>query len=163
MAIEFDGEFRVATPREEAYRVLSDVQRFSPLLPTYQSHEICGDGTSNVNVRVGVGKIRGTAVVNLNLTEHDAPGSAKYLGKGKIMGGAFNLTAAFDLEEIAPDQTRVRWRGDLIVLGKLASLAGGLIRPVAQKQIQHLVDAIQKALDLGSPPASPESSATAQT
>ena len=162
MAIEFNGEFRVATPREEAYRVLSDVQQFSPLLPTYQSHGLCDDGTSNVNVKVGVGKIRGTAVVNLKLTEHDAPMSAKYSGKGRIMGGAFNFTAAFDLEEIAPEETRVRWRGDLIILGKLTSLAGGLIRPVAGKQIQNLIDAIQEALDLGSPPASARPSTTAQ-
>jgi carbon monoxide dehydrogenase subunit G len=146
MAVEFDGKFTVATPREEVYRILSDVEQFSPLLPTYRSHTLCDDGTSDVTVSVGVGKIRGTAVVNLKLIEHDAPVSAKYIGKGGIMGGAFNLTAAFDLESNVPQQTTVRWHGDLIILGKLASLAGGLIRPVAQKQIQHLVDAIQQAL-----------------
>jgi carbon monoxide dehydrogenase subunit G len=161
MAVEFDGEFTVATPREEAYRILSDVEKFSPLLPTYQSHALCDDGTSDVNVSVGVGKIRGTAVVNLKLTEHDAPVSAKYAGKGKIMGGAFNLTAAFELESGRPGETTVCWHGDLIILGKLTSLAGGLIRPVAQKQIQHLVDAIQQALD--SAPGSGQQSTTART
>jgi carbon monoxide dehydrogenase subunit G len=159
MAIEFDGEFTVATPREEAYLILSDVDRFSPLLPTYQSHARGDDGTSDVKVSVGVGKIRGTAVVNLKLTEHEAPVSAKYAGKGAIMGGAFNLTAAFNLESDRPDETTVLWHGDLIILGKLASLAGGLIRPVAQKQIRHLVDAIQQALD--SAPDSGRQSTTA--
>jgi len=161
MAIEFDGEFTVATPREEAYRVLSDVNQFSPLLPTYESHGMRNDGTSDVNVKIGVGKIRGTAVVNLKLIQHDAPVSAKYTGKGKIMGGAFNLGAAFDLESTRPEETTVRWHGELIVMGKLASLAGGLIRPVAQKQIQHLVDAIQQALDAA--PDSGRQSTTART
>jgi carbon monoxide dehydrogenase subunit G len=161
MAIEFDGEFTVATPREEAYRILSDVGQFSPLLPTYQSHTLRDDGTSDVTVSVGVGKIRGTAIVNLQLTEHDAPVSAKYAGKGRIMGGAFNLTAAFELESSGPAATTIRWHGDLIIHGKLTSLAGGLIRPVAQKQIQHLVDAIQQALD--SAPASGQRSTTVRT
>jgi carbon monoxide dehydrogenase subunit G len=160
MAIEFDGEFTVATPREEAYRILSDVEQFSPLLPTYQSHALRDDGTSDVEVSVGVGKIRGTAVVNLKLTEHDAPVAAKYRGKGNIMGGAFNLSAAFDLGSSRAGETTVRWRGDLIIMGKLASLAGGLIRPVAQKQIQHLVDAIQQALDS---PGLSQQSTTART
>ena len=154
---DFDGEFTVTTPREEAYRILADVGNFSPLLPTYQSHELCDDGTSNVKVKVGVGKIRGTAVVNLALTEHNAPVSATYAGKGRIMGGAFNLTAAFDLESAAPGVTKVSWRGNLIILGQLASLAGGLIQPIAKKQIQQLVDAIQKALESG------QLSTTAQT
>lgn len=146
MAVEFCGDFDIATPRAEAFAVLSDVERFSPMLPTYLSHELRDDGTSDVKVRVGVGKIRGTAVVNLQLTKCDEPVSATYSGKGKIMGGAFNLTAAFDLESVDASQTRVKWRGDLVILGKLASLAGGMIKPVAKKQIQQLIDAIQKAL-----------------
>lgn len=146
MAIDFNGEFRVDRPRDEVYEVLSDPEKFSPLLPTYISHETCDDGTTNVRVKVGVGKIRGTAVVNLELTESTSPVSASYAGKGGIMGGAFNLTAAFELEESGANETTVKWRGDLVVMGKLTSLAGGVIRPIAQKQIQHLIDAIQQAL-----------------
>jgi uncharacterized protein len=146
VAIEFDGDFTVDTDRDEAFAVLTDVDRFSPLLPTYQSHEMCDDGTSNVKVKVGVGKIRGTAVVNLTLTECTRPKSATYTGKGKIMGGAFNLLAAFDLEDAENGSTKVNWRGELTIFGKLVSLAGGLIRPVARKQTDELIDAIQKAL-----------------
>ena len=159
MAVEFAGDFVVATPREEAFAVLSDADRFAPLLPTYLSHESCDDGTSDVAVKVGVGKIRGTAIVNLQLTDARKPESAAWAGKGKIMGGAFNLTAAFELDELAPGETRVRWRGGLTIFGKLTSLAGGLIEPVARKQIQQLIDAIQNALGGGVEPAK-QSSAT---
>lgn len=163
MAIEFDGEFNVATPRDTAFAVLSDVEKFSPLLPTYRSHEVCDDGSSNVDVKVGVGKIRGAAVVNLRLTDCDEPVSATWSGKGKIMGGAFNLTAAFNLEDKSPNETNVRWRGELTIFGKLTSLAGGLIRPVASKQIQQLVDAIQEALARDSAVPASRQSGTAQT
>ncbi|MEX2123518.1 MAG: SRPBCC domain-containing protein [Woeseia sp.] len=146
MAIEFDGEFTVDTSRDAAFAVLSDVQKFSPMLPTYQSHELCDDGSCNVTVKVGVGKIRGNAIVNLALTEHKEPVSATYAGKGKIMGGAFNLLAAFDLHDAGHGGTRIVWRGELTIFGKLVSLAGGLIKPVAGKQIQELVDAIQASL-----------------
>jgi carbon monoxide dehydrogenase subunit G len=163
MAMEFDGEFEVATGRENAYRILSDVNRFAPLLPTYQSHEARDDGTVDVKVKVGVGKIRGNAVVNLELIESRPPESATYAGKGKMMGGAFNLIAAFDLVESAPNETKVHWRGGLTILGKLVSLAGGLIRPVAKKEIQHLVDAIKQSLDSESQKAGDRQSNTAKT
>lgn len=160
MAAEFDGEFVVETAREEAFAVLSDADRFSPLLPTYLSHENREDGSSDVAVTVGVGKIRGTAIVNLTLKDAEQPKSAQWAGKGKIMGGAFTLTAGFDLDEIGPRTTRVRWRGGLTVFGKLTSLAGGLIQPVARKQIQQLVDAIRNALGGGTAaPATPRGAA----
>ncbi len=146
MAARFEGDFTVDTPREHAYAVLSDASRFSPLLPTYRSHELREDGSADVAVKVGVGKIRGTAVVNLALESSEPPRSATWAGKGKIMGGAFNLTAAFDLEDAGAGKTTVRWRGELTIFGKLTSLAGGLIQPVARKQIQELIDAIQQAL-----------------
>ncbi len=161
MAVAFEGTFTVATPREEAYAVLSDAERFSPLLPTYLSHTLCEDGSADVAVKVGVGKIRGKAIVNLRLAESKRPESATWAGDGKIMGGAFNLTAAFGLDEPTPGQTDVRWRGELTIFGKLTSLAGGLIEPVARKQIQQLVDAIQNALGGAATPASPQSADTA--
>ena len=99
MAIEFDGEFTVATPREDAYAVLSETQNFAPLLPSYISHELNEDGTADVKIKVGVGKIRGTAKVNLTLEESEAPIRAKYAGKGTVMGGVFNLVAEFELED----------------------------------------------------------------
>lgn len=149
MAVEFAGDFTVPTPRDEAFAILSDADRFAPLLPTYVSHESGPDGSADVSVKVGVGKIRGTAVVNLRLAERKPPDSATWSGKGKIMGGAFNFSAAFDLDEPRPGETRVRWRGDLTIFGKLTSLAAGLIEPVAKKQIQQLIDAITNALGQG--------------
>lgn len=162
MAVVFEGEFTVATAREEAYAVLADADRFAPLLPTYLSHTICEDGSADVAVKVGVGKIRGTAVVHLELAEAKEPQSAAWAGKGKIMGGAFSLAAAFVLDELGPNQTRVGWRGELTIFGKLTSLAGGLIEPVARKQIQQLVDAIQDALG-GSADGGRRSADTAHT
>ncbi len=146
MAIEFDGEFTVATPHEDAYAVLSETQKFAPLLPSYQSHELLEDGSAVVRIKVGVGKIRGTAKVNLTLEESEAPIRARYSGKGTVMGGVFNLVATFELEDAGQGETRVKWQGELIMFGKLVSLAGGMIKPIAKRDIGRMIEAIQAAL-----------------
>ncbi len=146
MAVKFDGEFTVATPREDAYGVLSDMQKFAPLLPSYKSHVQNEDGSADVNVKVGVGKIRGAAKVNLTLEESEAPIRAKYSGKGTVMGGVFNLVAEFELEDAGQNETRVKWQGELIMFGKLVSLAGGMIKPIAKKDIGRMIEAIRLAL-----------------
>lgn len=146
MSIKFDGEFTVTASPAEAYALLSDPKIFAPLLPTYKSLEVRDERTADVTVEVGVGKIRGSAVVTLTLEGEEPPRRAAYSGKGKVMGSAFNMLTSFDLEEVAGGGTLVKWEGDLSMFGKLVALAGGLIRPLAKKDIQRLVDAIQVAL-----------------
>jgi carbon monoxide dehydrogenase subunit G len=111
--------------------------------------------TAVVKVKVGIGKIRGTATIVLVLEEEKPPTRAAYSGKGKIMGGAFNMNTAFELESTEDGGTLVKWEGELDMFGKLVSLAGGLIRPLAKKDIQRLIDALQAAMT----PAGDESAA----
>ena len=153
MGIKFDGDFTVSVPKEEAYDMLADPAKFAPCLPTYENVEMKGENVAEVTVKVGVGKIRGSAVVNLTLEEDQRPTRAAYSGKGKIMGSAFNLSTAFELADAEGGGTLVQWEGDLTMFGKLVALAGGLIRPIAKKDIQRLIDALQEAMG-GESPAS---------
>jgi carbon monoxide dehydrogenase subunit G len=149
VSIRFEGEFTVPVSREETYTLLSNPSKFAPLLPTYKSLEVKDDRTADVTVSVGVGKVRGSAVITLTLEGEEAPRRAAYSGKGKLMGSAFDMGTSFDLETVADGGTRVKWVGDLVMFGKLVALAGGLIRPLAKKDIERLVGAIQAALTPG--------------
>lgn len=149
MAIRFDGDFTVTTSREEAFAILSETQKFAPLLPTYKSHELKEDGSVDVKIKVGVGKVRGTGTVNLMLTQCRPHEYASYLGKGKVMGSVFNLIADFELEDAGAGKTRVKWTGELVMFGKLVSLAGGMIKPIAKKDIARLIEALRIALSGG--------------
>lgn len=153
MSYEFAGDFTVASPRDEVFAVLSQISRFAPLLPTYLSHEIRDDGAAVVKVKVGVGKVRGTGEVTLTLEECVEPVRATYSGKGKVMGGVFNLNAGFELEEASPETTRVKWQGEVAMFGKLVSLAGGLVKPIAERDINQLIETLQ--VELGGAVAAP--------
>ena len=156
MSHEFSGDFTVATARNEVFSVLSQTSRFAPMLPTYLSHEILDDGSAAVKVRVGVGKVRGAGEVVLKLEECKVPQRATYSGTGKVMGGVFNLKAAFELEEASPDTTRVKWQGEMAMFGKLVSLAGGVIKPIAERDINQLIQALQVELGGAVVTAAPE-------
>ncbi|MDT8319112.1 MAG: SRPBCC domain-containing protein [Xanthomonadales bacterium] len=154
MSHEFAGDFTVATARDEVFDVLSQTDRFAPMLPSYVSHEIRDDGSAVVKVKVGVGKVRGTGEVVLTLEECIEPTRARYSGKGKVMGGVFNLKAGFELEEVDPETTKVNWQGEVAMFGKLVSLAGGLVKPVAERDINETIRVLQ--IELGGAVAEPE-------
>jgi ribosomal protein L12E/L44/L45/RPP1/RPP2 len=57
--------------------------------------------------------------------------------------------------------TKVTWVGEAQVLGRLTSIAGGLLEPLGKKNVQKLIDALQAALTAqaaaaaAAPPAPP--------
>jgi len=145
MAIHFGGEFRVSKKRTEVYDFLSDPKRFAPLLPDFESMTQLDERRSTVNLKVGISHIRGTASILLELAEAERPRHAVYQGKGSLAGSSVHLTAGFDLEDDG-NGTHVIWKGEAQLFGRLISVAGGLLEPLARKNVQKLIDALQGAL-----------------
>src|SRR5712691_1664123 len=138
MEIKLGGEFVVSKKPDDVYAFLVDPNRFCPLLPDYESVTIQDDKSFLVKLRVGISHIRGTAAMKLALAEAVKPTHAVYEGQGEVPGGNATLRAGFDLEP-ASGGTHVLWR--------IASLAGGLLEPLAKKNLQKLIDALQAALN----------------
>ena len=145
MAFTFQGDFVVKRKPEEVYDFLADPNRFCPMLPDFERMTATDANHFTVSLKVGIAHIRGTATVKMALEEAQRPHSARYSGKGSVAGGTVEIGSGFELEAV-PEGTRVRWKGTGQVFGQLASLAGGLLEPLARKNIQRLVDSLQAAL-----------------
>ncbi|MCU7930757.1 MAG: molybdopterin-dependent oxidoreductase [Candidatus Thiodiazotropha sp. (ex Codakia rugifera)] len=158
MEMKFDGSFDVDLPRNEVFDILSDPRKFAPMLPTFHSMEMKDDRTALVRIKVGIGRISGTASTELTLEEADAPVRARYVGRGKVMQGAYQMISAFDLEEIPKGGTRINWMGETQLVGKILSLAGGGLRGYAEKEINRLISSLQEGLTPGAelPKAKPK-------
>lgn len=145
MPITFSGEFTTPRNPDEVYDFLSDPNKFGPLLPDFQSMTVQDPTHFTVKVRVGVGNIRGTAEIKMELAEATRPRRAQYKGQGTAVGSQITLSAGFDL---SPNDasTKVAWQGEANIFGKLASMAGGMLEPLGRKNIQKLIDGLQKAL-----------------
>ncbi len=162
MAIQFSGEFTTPRSPEEVFDFLSDPGKFGPLLPDFQSMTQQDATHFSVKVKVGVGNIRGSAEIKMELTEAVKPVRAQYKGQGNAVGSQVTVSAGFDLSPVA-ESTRVAWQGEAGVFGKLASMAGGMLEPLGRKNIQKLIDGLQKALAEQAPGLSAAPSSLPQT
>jgi carbon monoxide dehydrogenase subunit G len=145
VAIKLSGEFAVRRSPGEVYDFLIDPHQFAPLLPEFQGLTMHDDTHFTVKVNVGISYIKGAASVKLELTEAERSRRAQYKGQGTVAGGSVTVIASFDL---APDGdgTKVNWQGEAQIFGPLASAAGGLLEPLGKKQVQKLIDGLQRAL-----------------
>ncbi len=163
MAINFSGEFITPRAPEDVFEFLSDPNRFGPLLPDFQSMTMQDPTHFTVKVKVGVGNIRGSAELKMELSEAVKPLRAHYKGQGTAVGSQVTVSAGFDLSGL-PEGTKVVWQGETSIFGKLASMAGGMLEPLGRKNIQKLIEGLQKALSAPAtvpPIPAPTSSATA--
>jgi uncharacterized protein len=145
LAINFSGEFTTPRSQEEVFDFLSDPNRFAPLLPDFQSMSMQDATHFSVKVKVGVGNIRGSAELKMELAEAVKPQRAQYKGQGSAVGSQVTVNAGFDLTPNGAG-TKVVWQGETSVFGKLASMAGGMLEPLGRKNIQKLIEGLQKAL-----------------
>ncbi len=146
MAMNFNGEFVVKRSRDEVFDFLTDPKRFTPLLPDYQSMTQENATQFAVKLKVGISHIRGTAEAKVHLAEAVRPTHAIYKGQAKVVGGSTTVTAGFDLDEVPDGSTKVRWTGEAQVFGSLASMAGGLLQPIAKKNLEKLIAGLHQAL-----------------
>jgi 2-furoyl-CoA dehydrogenase large subunit len=148
MEMSFTGDFEVGMPRGDAFELLSDPQKFLPVLPMYHSmqRKESEPETSIVKVKVGIGKITGIATTEMSLQENEAPVRASYIGKGNVMGGAYNMIVGFELVEGSGGGTRINWEGTTQIYGKILSIAGGGMRGIAEKEITKVINSLQDAL-----------------
>ncbi len=145
MAIKLGGEFEVKRSPEEVYDFLTDAHKFAPLLPDFRSISVTDGSHFTVQLNVGISYIKGTADVRMVLAESERPKRAQYQGQGSLPGGNLSILAGFDLAFV-DGGTRVAWQGEAQVFGRLASSAGGLLEPLAKKNVQKLIDGLRAAL-----------------
>ncbi len=148
MRITHSGDFQVARSPQEVFDFLSDPEKLAPLLPDFKGLEKSDDAYV-IKLAVGVSHIRGTATIKLKLDDNQPHHKASYIGNGSMAGGSINLNAGFELVP-SDGGTRVEWIGEAQVFGRIASLARGLLQPLAKKNIQQMIDSLQAALGGGS-------------
>lgn len=145
MKVELADQFEVKTAPADTFAFLTDPERFAPLLPYFKELKDVQPDAFTVGLEVGIPQLRGRVDVDVTLVESVAPERATYKSSGRHALGMVDSELAFS---VAPSGTgsTVRWQSASVVNGTLASLAQGILIPLAKRQIRALVKTCQDRL-----------------
>ena len=143
--MELSNEFEVAVPVEQAWAVLTDVERIAPCLPGAQLQEIEGDDFKGI-VKVKVGPItaqyKGTATfVEKDEVAHKAVLSAS--GRDTRGQGNASATIVAELQARGDASTHVSVLTDLAITGKVAQFGRGVMADVSAKLLDQFVQNLE--------------------
>jgi uncharacterized protein len=148
--MELTNEFRVPAPVDEAWEVLTDVERIAPCMPGATLDEVEGDeyrGTVKVKVGPMTSQYKGVA----RFVEQDAAAHRAVLkAEGREMRGQGNANATVTAQ-LAPDGdgTAVSVITDLTVTGRVAQFGRGVMADVASKLLVEFAGCLEHTLQNG--------------
>ena len=139
--MDLNHEFTVAVPVEDAWRILTDVERIAPCLPGAQLQEIEGDTYRGI-VKVKVGPIQAQFKGQANFIERDDVAYRVVLkGEGRDTTGKGNASAVItaELTSLDASSTGVKVLTDLSVTGKVAQFGRGAMADISDKLLAQFV------------------------
>ena len=142
--MELTNEFTVDVPIEEAWPVLTDLERIAPCMPGARLDQVDGDeyhGTVKVKVGPVTAEYRGKATF---VERDDAGHRAVLRAEGREARGQGNASATITAQlEPAGTATRVSVTTDLTITGRVAQFGRGVLADVSTKLLGQFVDSLE--------------------
>ena len=160
--MDLNHSFTVDVPVDDAWRILTDVERIAPCLPGAQLQEIEGDTYRGI-VKVKVGPIQAQFKGQANFVERDDVAHRAVLkGEGRDTGGKGNASALItaELTALTDSSTSVTVNTDLSITGKVAQFGRGTMADISNKLLAQFVENLN-ALIAEQPPTATSEQGTA--
>lgn len=167
MAEQLVNEFTVNRPIEEAWPIITNVEKIAPCLPGAELQEIAHDDEKGEVYR-GVVKVKLGAIStqfkgDAHFIEKDDENYRTALkGKGRDTGGRGNASADIvaQAESLSPTSTKVVVTTNLHITGKVAQFGRGILGDVSTKLIDQFAANLNEMIDQdGATPAADEAAA----
>ncbi|MFC9454514.1 SRPBCC family protein [Streptomyces sp. NPDC056983] len=142
--VELTNTFTVNLPVEDAWKVLTDLERVAPCLPGAALLSVDGDVHRGA-VKIKVGPVSARYEGTARFVERDDQAHrATVRAEGKDVGGQGSAaaTVALALSEQGPG-TQVDVRTDLELSGRVAQFGRGVIADVTNKLLQQFVQRLE--------------------
>jgi hypothetical protein len=143
--MELTNEFTVDAPVEQAWAVLTDLERIAPCMPGAQLTEVEGDEyRGNIKVKVGPisAQYKGAASF---VSRDDASHTAVLKAEGRDTRGQGNASATITATLIPEgSSTKVIVGTDLTITGKVAQMGRGVLADVSAKLLGQFVESLER-------------------
>lgn len=160
--MDLNHNFTVEVPVEDAWRILTNVERIAPCLPGAQLQEIEGDVYRGA-VKVKVGPIQAQFKGQASFVEFDEVAHKVVLkGEGRDIGGKGNASALItaELTALSATSTSVTVNTDLSVTGKVAQFGRGAMADISDKLLAQFVVNLNEMIAASDAPAAEAPAAT---
>ena len=157
--MKLTGQYEVGASTTCVWDALTRSESLARILPGCERLEAVGDNRFTATVKVKVGPISARFQGKVQLEDLDPYNSFRLTGSGD--GGASGKvtgTARIELDAIDAATTKITYLAETSINGKLAALGGRLVEAVSKRNINLMMEGLEREV---SAPTEPESKSNA--
>jgi carbon monoxide dehydrogenase subunit G len=143
-----EDEFTVNAAPDAVWDFLLDPTRVAPCLPGLESLEVEDTTTYRVRLTVKVGLLSTTQTLRIEIVEADRPRHLVSIGRGedRRLASQVEVRSTLDLSP-APAGTRVVYRSEVRVLGRLGSVGDAVMKVKARQLAGDFAAGVRAAIE----------------
>ena len=144
----FDGTIDLSVPASRAWCFLIDIDKFSACLPGIEEVRQVDDKTFEGVVVATVGPISGKFSFRSTIVESQPPEQilVRTEGMDSVTKSQVLADMTVNLHEISKDKTRMEYRADVKIKGRLAIVGDMVLRATATLILQEFTRRLQQRL-----------------
>jgi uncharacterized protein len=142
------GTFSVRRAVEEVFELLSNPQRFAPLMPDFESMTMQDATHFSLRTVIAIGEIKGHAKLAMELLRALRPAQVAYAGSAVIAGSPLRMAIDFQINP-REEVTEVLWQGQVTLEGMLAMMAGNLLETMGRQNFDRMAENLICSLQQG--------------
>lgn len=129
------GEQPLSASRERVWELFNDPNRLSRLIPGCEKLEVLGPDEFAGQINIGIAAVKGLYAGKIKLEEKRPPAHYKMLVDAKGRQGFVKGSGTLDLEAKGPNQSIVKYAGDVQVGGPLIQVGQRMIESAAKMML----------------------------
>jgi len=138
--LDFAGAPEIAAPPDVVWKRLLDHEFVASVAPGVESVQAVDDRHFKVVSGFGVGTVKLTFQLDVELSDVQPPRSLKMSARGKAPGSGVDVRTTLEIEPVPPNRSRLKWQASSEVRGTVASVGARLLKGTAKKLTETFWD-----------------------
>jgi len=145
--MKLDGEYVFNGPREEVWKLVRDPDVLASALPGTQSLEKVGENEYKGDINIRMGPVAGVFSGSLKVSNEQPPESCTLAVEGQGKPGFIKGTGDVDLVDLGHGTTQMKYKGELQIGGRLASVGQRMLDTGSKSMIRQGLETLNEALE----------------
>lgn len=144
--MKVEGEHLFKGTAKQVWDLFRDTEVMAAALPGTKKMELVGDNLYEAVMNVRVGPVAGEFAGQLEISNEDFPHSYRMTVEGRGKPGFMKGSGDVILEEKSPEQTLMKYEGEVQIGGRLAAVGQRLVDTVAKSIISQAFETLDGVL-----------------
>jgi len=146
--MHYEGIVNIHAPRRKVWEYLTNAEFVTQCAPGVKDMEVVVPSEKYIAVAsVGFGAVVVEFKTDVEFQELREPEYAKVKARGKAPGSAVDATSEMILSNSKNSVTELKWTADIVVSGKIASVASRMMGSITKKLTAKFFDCVKEQIE----------------